>query len=55
MAVTQWLNKAIGRTYVDLRSDVGPADKLSLVNLPYRLPEGYKDKSGGVKKSCLKL
>ena len=52
--MTQWLNKAVSRTYVDIRGDVTPADKLSLTNLPYRLPEGYRDKSGGVKKTCLR-
>ena len=54
VAVTSWLRLAVSRPYLDLAADKAPADKLSLASLPYRLPEGYKDKRGQGKKNCLR-
>jgi len=50
-----WLSRALERSYPNSRPGVGSPDKLGvLALLGYKLPDGFLDKDGKVKKSATK-
>ena len=53
--VGAWLGKAVGRGYLGVRPDVGAPNGLGeLASLAYKVPEGFLDKHGQVKRGALR-